>query len=560
MPPPLRFKPATGPDDFRVLREEGYYFVDKTRMIAELLALPDKVLLLPRPRRFGKSLNLSMLAEWFRRGPENLHLFEDLAIMGAAPDVLATRSRYPVIHLSLKDARKLEWEVCLGELRRQVSKACLAHRELANSPALSSAERALFCRLMDAAAPQDELESSLSLLTGWLRAHHGEPAVVLIDEYDAPIEAGYTHGYYDHVVSYLRNWMSAALKTNPHLYRGVLTGVRRVSKESLFSGLNNVRVFSILDPEFSTSFGFLENEVRAVLEAAERTADMEEVRRWYNGYQFGEATVYNPWSILCYAREGHIKPYWLQTSSDELLRRLIPSNAVGLRGPFEALLKGGAIEVEIDEHVVLRDIERNPEALWSFLLTAGYLKATSTRLAEGRLFASLAIPNREVRITWTDQFHVWLSKSLHGQRENMDYLFKALFSGDTLTLRRMLQDMVKTALSFHDTRMREPERVYQAFVLGLLVWLEPTYTVRSNRESGYGRADVLIIPRQPGNPGVVLEFKQVWTREGESPEAALDSAHAQIESRDYAAELVAAGATPIQKIAIVFTGKRVWVR
>ena len=560
MPPPLRFKPAPGPDDFRVLREEGYYFVDKSRLIAELLALPDKVILLPRPRRFGKSLNLSMLAEWFRSGTENLHLFEDLAIMDASPEVLATRGRHPVIHLSLKDARKLSWEVCLTELRLQVYRACRAHPYLQDSAALSQRDRDGFSRLMDGTASQGELESSLGLLTGWLQAHHGQPAVVLIDEYDAPIEAGYAHGYYEQVVNYLRNWMSAGLKTNPHLYRGVLTGVRRVSKESLFSGLNNVRVFSLLDSPFATAFGFVEEEVRALLTAADRVADMEAVKDWYNGYQFCGAMVYNPWSVLCYARDGIIKPYWLQTSSDELLRRLIPSNSVGLRGPFETLLTGGTIEAVLDDHVVLRDLEASPAALWSFMLTAGYLGAVGVRWVEGEAVATLTIPNREVRIAWRSQFHHWLSLSFHDRREDLDALFNALFSGDTVTLRRMLQDMVKTALSFHDTRMREPERVYQAFVLGLLVWLEPRYIVRSNRESGYGRADVLIIPRRPGDPGVVLEFKQVWTREGEAPDAALDSAHAQIEARDYAAELVAAGATPIQKIAIVFTGKRVWVR
>lgn len=388
------------------------------------------------------------------------------------------------------------------------------------------------------------------------------PAALLVDEYDAPIEAGYTGGYYDEVLSFVRNLLSGALKSNPYLYRGVLTGVRRVSKESLFSGLNNVRVCSVLDVDFASAFGFTEPEVASVLAAAGRSAHLDEVRAWYNGYVFGGQTIYNPWSVLSFAEQGIIKEYWVSTSSEELLRQLIPANKAGLQGPFEALFHGETVERVIDEHVVLRDLQTNPEAIWSFMLTAGYLKAVDLRWDEGRPHVKLAIPNREVMGVWRRQFVAWLSMGFGGASLEVTALIDALLAGDARVVQRLLRILVANVLSYHDTAMgpADPERVYQAFIVGLLCWMEPRWRVRSNRESGHGRADVLIIPSDPGRPGVVLEIKRLWRDEGETPEGALDAAHAQMVERGYAAELEAAGASVVRRLAVVFEGKMVWVR
>jgi hypothetical protein len=560
---PVIYTPAPGPDDYKVLRERGYYYVDKTAFIAEVLQNPGQVLLLPRPRRFGKSLNLSTLRYYLEKTDEDRSaLFEGLAITQASAEVQAHQGRYPVIFLGLKDARSTEWEICRDALRGCLHEALRPHADLRHSPALSEEDRHQLESLLAGRASQGELESCLRRLTGWLHAHHGVPAVLLIDEYDAPIEAGYTNGYSHEVLDFIRNLLGGALKSNPHLYRGVLTGVRRVSKESLFSGLNNVRVCSVLDTDFASAFGFIEPEVAAVLDAAGRSAHLDEVRAWYNGYVFGGQTIYNPWSVLSFAEQGIIKEYWVSTSSEELLRQLIPANKAGLQGPFEALFHGETVEKVIDEHVVLRDLQTNPDAIWSFMLTAGYLKAVDVRWEEGQPRVKLAIPNREVMGVWRRQFVAWLSMGFGGAPLDVQALIDALLRGDARIVQRLLRILVANVLSYHDTAMGpdDPERVYQAFVVGLLCWMEPRWRVRSNRESGYGRADVLIIPSEPGRPGVVLETKRLWRDEGETPEGALDAAHAQMVERGYAAELEAVGASAVHRLAVVFDGKMVWVR
>ncbi|MCB9766088.1 MAG: AAA family ATPase [Alphaproteobacteria bacterium] len=561
MAPPVRYKPAPGPDDFRVLREGGYHYVDKTGFIVEWLARPDQVVLLPRPRRFGKSLNLSTLRYFLDKGAEDLSgLFDGLAVR-AVPAAWSEMGRYPVIFLSLKDTRARSWSGCLEAIRAQLARAAATHPALQDSPRLSAADQGLWRRLTAREATPAECEGALLALSGWLHAHHDAPVVLLIDEYDAPIEAGYEHGWYDEVIAFMRNLLGGVLKSNPHLFRGVLTGVRRISKESLFSGVNNVRVHSLLDPPFSSAFGFTEAEVAEVLAAAGRQEAVDAVRDWYNGYDFGGQVIYNPWSVLSFAQDGVIKEYWASTSSEELLRQLIPSNRAGLRGPFERLLQGDAVEAELDEHVVLRDLEQNPAAIWSFLLTAGYLKASEVRWVEGRARAKVSIPNREVLGVWRRQFSQWLTLGLGGSAPDVEALIAALMAGDARLVQRLLRVLVQNTLSVHDTGAGpgDPERVYQAFVLGLLVWLEPRWRVRSNRESGYGRADVLILPTERGRPGVVLEIKRLWSDEGETPEAALADAQAQIRDRGYAAEVEAAGASVVRQFAVVFSGKSVWV-
>ncbi len=563
MPYPIHYGPGTGPDDFASLRELGHFYVDKSLFIAELLRQPDQVLLLPRPRRFGKSLNLSMLRCWLERTDEDRSLlFDDLAISREPPEVQRHRGRYPVIWLTLKEARCLTWEQTLGGLRGIVQRAARPHQALLHSPHLAQAERAELQRLLDLSASLEELQRALLSLSHWLWRHHGEKAVILLDEYDAPIESGFTYGFYDEIIGFLRVFLGSAFKANSALYRGVLTGVRRVSEESLFSGLNNVRVCSLMEPAFGDAFGFTEAEVVQILAAAGRPQDLQGVRDWYNGYLFGGVTIYNPWSLLCYARDGTFKPYWVNTSSDELLQRLIPGNVEGLRGAFQTLMDGGTLEVEVDEHVVLRDLERNPGALWSFLLTAGYLKAVAVAWTDTLPRVTVAIPNREVGGVWRRQFQVWLELGLGGT-QSVNELLSAVLAGDALTTQRHLGDLVRTVLSYHDTAAGPPwvpERVYQAFVLGMLVWLDPTHRVRSNRESGYGRADVLVVPRQPGRAGAVLEFKRLLTDEDEQVEQAIAAAREQIHARAYRAELDAAGASPVVELVVVFDGKKVWVR
>jgi hypothetical protein len=554
--------PGPGPSDFRQLREEGRFYVDKTGWIAELLQRPEQVVLLPRPRRFGKTLNLSALRYFLELSDEDRRpLFEGLAIARADTEVLEHQALHPVISLTLKDIGLPDLAGCIEALHGRIAEICAAHRSLLDSASLSQEDRAAFSRLLTGTASIAELRTSLQRLTRWLHAHHEERCVLLVDEYDAPIEAGFSHGYYEQIVDLLRSVLGGGLKDNPHLFRGVLTGVRRIAKESLFSGLNNVVVLSLLSDPFSTSFGFTDDEVRTVLAAAGHVEQMDTVRRWYNGYVFGGAVVYNPWSVLSFAATGRARPYWVAPSSDTLLRTLFLAGGIDLAKEVPALLAGQSLRRALDEHVVLPDLERNPTAIWSFLVFAGYLKADGVEDSPKGIVADVSIPNLEVDGLWREVFVRWLADRMHGAGQ-VDAVARALLEGDGPTTEALLGDLVRDVLSLHDTGTgpTAPERVYHAFVLGLLAHLEPEYRVRSERESGYGRSDVLIVPSQPGRAGAVLELKRVLEDRGESPEDALASALRQIEDRDYAAELRAAGADPIRTVAIAFAGKRVWVR
>ncbi|MEM9460687.1 MAG: AAA family ATPase [Myxococcota bacterium] len=554
--------PGPGPSDFRQLREEGRFYVDKTGWIAELLRRPEQVVLLPRPRRFGKTLNLSALRYFLEITAEDRWpLFEGLAIADAEPEVLEHQARHPVVSLTFKDLGLPDVAGFVDALRGRIAEVCRVHRALLDGSGLLPDERAAFGRLLDGSASAAELRSSLQRLTRWLHLHHGERCVLLIDEYDAPIEAGFSHGYYDEVVDVIRGLLGGGLKDNPHLYRGVLTGVRRVAKESLFSGLNNVVVLSLLADPFHAAFGFSEEEVRSVLEAAGQGERMDEVRRWYNGYVFGGQVVYNPWSVLSFASTGRARPYWVAPSADHLLRSLFLAGGLDLAREVPALLAGQALRRSLDEHVVLPDLERSPTAIWSFLVFAGYLRAEGIEDTTKGIVADVSIPNLEVDGQWREVFVRWLGDRMHGLGQ-VDAVARALLGGDAETAAALLGDLVRDVLSVHDTGTgpTAPERVYHAFVLGLLAHIEPEYRVRSERESGYGRSDVLIVPDRPGRPGAVLELKRVLEDRGESPEDALESALRQLEQRDYAAELRAVGAEPVQQVAIAFAGKRVWVR
>ena len=558
----MPFVPALGVSDFRSLRESGAGYVDKTAFISQLLADPTEVVLFPRPRRFGKTLNLSALAYFLQRRDEDLsHLFQDLAVW-SDPNARAHFQQHPVVLLSFKDIKATSYASALRAISNEMQRLYGEYHEPLRA-ALQPDEGGPYRRILGGEATEEDLWRSLRDLIDALARHHGRRVVVLIDEYDTPIQSGYLHGFFDEVTLFFRNFLSAALKDNPSLLKGVLTGVLRVARENLFSGLNNVFVHSILGAEYSTAFGFTEPEVAAIVAAADipggaaDEARLRDLAAWYDGYLFGGEVVYNPWSILSYLKTGKLRPHWVNTSSNELLRDLLTRRGAGLSHDMEALLRGDAIEARIDEHIALRDVDRRPEALWNFLLFAGYLKPVTLRDEDGELFATLAIPNLEVKFAYRDVFRAWIEQGLPESR-HLDMLLTALLTGDAPELAALLEHLLLTVMSFQDPPGREPEKLYHGLILGLLVQLEGRFDVRSNRESGFGRADVLIRPRKPGQPGVVLELKV--PRRGETPEQALLAAARQIRDRRYAAELTAAGATPVQELCLVFDGKRAWVR
>jgi Predicted AAA-ATPase/PD-(D/E)XK nuclease superfamily len=552
-----------GVSEFRNLREDELVYVDKSLLIRDVIADAANVLLLPRPRRFGKTTNLSMLRTFFARSPEPLWpLFEGLAIADAGDDVRRHFQRYPTIALTFKDVTARTWTDCRAALARVISRAYEEHVELLMAGVLSDAEAETFRDLQHGRASNAQMWASLGELAMYLQRRYGERVLVLIDEYDTPIHASFVHHYYDDAVEFLRNFLSGGLKDNRSLWKGVLTGVLRVARDSVFTGLNNLEVYSLLRPEYCQYFGFTEDEVAGLLASTGASDRMEDVRGWYNGYVFGGRVMYNPWSVLAYlkSQDRALRPHWADTSSNDLVRELLVGQGLGLRGEMERLMRGEEIERAVAEHVALRDLQTKSELVWSLLLYTGYLKAVGQRRESRTLWCRLAIPNQEVLSIYESLFLAWTDEGLGGDQKRQE-LIRALLGGDVETCERLLEQWLLASASLHDTaRFAPPERFYHGFVLGLLVSLGERYDVVSNQESGYGRCDVLITPRVPGQPGVVLELKVRDDRRGETVEQALERALDQLAARDYAASLRTRGAAPVHELAVVFDGKRVFVR
>ena len=363
-------------------------------------------------------------------------------------------------------------------------------------------------------------------------------------------------------MGFFRNFLSGGFKDNPNLFKGAMTGVLRVAKESLFSGLNNVEVRSVLDSEYATAFGFTEPEVEKLAQDMGAPEVADELRSWYNGYRFAGNVIYNPWSVLSYAksRDREFLPHWINTGSNDVLRSLVFEKGRAITQELEALLRGETVWQVISDHVVLRELDADRSAVWSLLLMSGYLTVRSRKTVKGDIFAELAIPNQEVMVAFTRGVMNWLDMVLEDTAHPAQVLSKAMLEGDVETFEDLLSDMVKASLSYHDTKGRQPEIVYQAFILGMLVFLADGWNVRSNQESGDGRYDLAVIPKQPGKPGVIIELKKQQVHRGQTVDQALDSAMAQIRDRRYTVELQAAGAEPILQYGVVFDGKRVWVR
>jgi hypothetical protein len=551
-----------GISDFRKLREQQRTYVDKTAAVARVLTSSAEVLLFPRPRRFGKTLFLSTLRAFVERGGdehERAALFGDLAIW-QDPAARAHMGRYPVVSMTFKDVKYGDWPACLEAMGRLLAEAFLAHNDTLR-PALDEFEAETFDAVVQRQASPVLLAGSLQFLTRALHRHHGERAVLLVDEYDTPIHAGYAHGYYDQAVEFFRNLLSGGYKDNAHLQKGVLTGILRVAKESIFSGLNNLDVFSLLRSEHAATFGFTAPEVAALAAAAGAEQHLDTLRDWYDGYVFGGQVIYNPWSVLKFLddSEKRPQPHWVSTGSDDVLRRLVTNGKLGSMSDQEALLRGESVEKDLVDPIALRDLDYVDDVVWSFLLFSGYLTADEVTYGDDAVRARLRIPNREVRRVYTSLFSTWLRRVLGGTGQ-VDLMLQGLLSGDAERVERDLEQLLLQHVSHHDLPRPAGELPYHMFVLGLLVRLGAEYDVRSNREAGHGRADVILTPRQPGRPGVVMELKMLDPHRDASPEAALDAAMRQIEERAYATGLAAAGATPIHVYAAVFDRKRAYLR
>ncbi|TGO02920.1 hypothetical protein PN36_16230 [Candidatus Thiomargarita nelsonii] len=549
-----------GLSDFKKLRENDSYYVDKSLFIKEVINRPTEVLLLPRPRRFGKTLNLSMLRYFFEKREESLaHLFKGLFIEQDT-DAMQHQGQYPVIFLTFKNCKETTAEQCLYLIRRQLKKLYLEYKTLLYEK-LVSEEQQDYDKITEEGGKLGNWEDALSFLMQIIHRQTGKRVIVLLDEYDTPIHAGHEYGYYEEIVVFMRNLLSGALKDNVDLEKGVLTGILRIAKESIFSGLNNLDVLPLLRPEFQDCFGFTETELKQLSEDFSLTdKQLAALKAWYNGYLFGDRVIYNPWSVLNFiaSSDRFPRPYWINTSSNALLRDLVTHTEPGFQTQIESLLVGDSIQTPLNENIVLRDLTmRDEQDIWSLLVFSGYLKSESVGFSEDELIYDLTIPNREVRSFYRQTIRLWIQKTVGSQR--LRDLLHSLTQADWKRFGKRLEEMVLSVLSYHDTAGDAPEQVYHAFVLGLLTHLSDRYIVRSNRESGYGRYDVLMIPRQLDEPGFVFEFKKIDRPDEKTVKDAMQSALQQIKVKQYAVELQEQGVKRIWGIGVVVDGKQVWV-
>ena len=560
-------KLPVGIDDFRKLRESHFYYVDKTSLIEKFLLNWSEVTLFTRPRRFGKTLNMSMLKSFFDIGTDKA-LFDGLYISGNKELCDEYMGKYPVIFLSLKGVEGLTYEEAFEAFVRIMGKEVNRVSFLADSDKLTQIEREQYKGLTimkngRLAFDKEKLISSLQLLSQLLYKHYGKKTVILIDEYDVPLDKAFQNGYYNEMVSLIRGLFGQALKTNEFLQFAVLTGCLRISKESIFTGLNNFKVMSITDSRFDEQFGFTDEEVRKLLSDYGMDSHFDEVKEWYDGYHFGRADVYCPWDVINHADhlrdDSDAKPqtYWINSSGNSLVRRLINRADSSTKDEIERLIAGEAIEKVIRQDLTYDEIENSIDNIWSVLFTTGYLtKVGEVKLADSESYAyKLVIPNKEVREVFVLQIQEWFKAVVANDNDTMSLLSKAILDKDEAILARQLNIVMGRMISILDTKAPDDmkENFYHGLLLGLLRGSNPDWLIKSNRESGDGFSDILIKPENP-DLGIVIEVK--YAKEFKKLDAACDAAMAQIKQKRYDETLQDEGRCDILAYGIAFCRKR----
>lgn len=550
-----------GQSDFKEIIAGNRYYVDKTAMIRAVWE-GSKVQLHCRPRRFGKTLNLSMLSYFFDIKKDHKHLFEGLAIAQDDKMMSQHQGKYPVIDLSFKDEKADDYPSAIRGIAQLLYREWTRHGVLEGTLEYDKKLADMSASVRSGEIREDLFWASLFELSELLHGHYGAPVVLLIDEYDTPLLQAWLKGYYDKMVSFMRRLFSSGLKDNKLLYKGVLTGILRVAKESLFSGLNNfISDAGLKLNKFSDKFGFTEAEVATMMEHYSLNGgDMEVVRDWYDGYRYGGIPIYNPWSILCYVNEAGPTPsaYWVNTGGHSLLKRLFFGQEADIKPNLEMLMRGEPFYAHIDEFLTFHGLETNPNAVLSLLYFAGYVRAGENRTLDYLSHHELSIPNREVWLAYRETLMAWFREDL-GSTFN-DPLLEALTTGDVLSFEAILSDFVMRVFSYYDTGKRQAEHFYHAFLLGLIARLDSRYRIRSNRESGLGRYDICLIPKEASKKGIVMEIKAPRLGRKETLEQNLAAAREQLEARKYDAELSTGSVTDVLRLAIAVAGKEVAVK
>ena len=540
-----------GVSDFK-LATTGYYYVDKTLMIRDFLDKKPMVSLFTRPRRFGKTLNMDMLRVFFEKTNEDTSVyFKDKQIWQCGDYYTKHQGQYPVIFLTFKDVKSMTWEETFQKIRRLISLEFIRHNELETSSVLTAYEKEQYHLLAKDSGDEVDCQMGLQLLSLLLHKHYGRECIIIIDEYDTPIQQGHTCNFYPEIVNFMRNFFSGGLKDNPHLAFGFLTGILRVAKESIFSGMNNLKTYSILDDGYSSYFGFTEKEVKDMLRYYGKDDKYNELSEWYDGYRFGNTEIFNPWSVINYISDNCFpKAFWQSTGSNEIIGEIIQAATPEITKDLYKLLCGEKIAAYIDTGVIYPEVQNNPYSI--FLLVAGYLKVANIYpQSDGNFMCDVAIPNKEITFVYEKEV---LNRT--NQNSLAISISQAIFSKDTQKLQALLEDfMVKNISSIDGAN----EGFYHGMMLGLCAILGNRYKIRSNRESGLGRFDIQLMPLTKGMPGFIFEFKH--TKDEHTDLSALaDSALQQIETKKYDTELRDNGVNSIIRIGIAFRGKSAVVR
>ena len=557
-------KISIGVEDFKEIIDKDGYFVDKTLMIKKLIESNAMVTLFTRPRRFGKTLNQFMIRRFFEderseKGEkvDNGYLFEGLKIAECGEEILKHQQQYPVIFLTLKSAKQPTYALAYMELKKRISEEYKRHRYILQGEILTADEKARF-EAISAIMDDDSLYTdALGFLSMCLAKYHEKNTIILIDEYDVPLENAYFRGFYDEMIDFIRSLFESALKTNPYLEKSVITGCLRISKESIFTGLNNLETDSVLHTRFGDSFGFTQEEVEGLLAYYDLSEQLEEVKKWYDGYLFNDFEIYNPWSILKYVndRKDHVTefalPYWSNTSSNSIVREMVGEADEMAKADLETLMAGGTIEKQVHEDITYGDIHQTQDNLWNFLFFTGYLKKVGERTVGNNLWLEMKIPNIEIATIYENSISYWFEQKI--KETDRSPLVRALETGDCEAAEDFINRQLADTISYYDYA----ETFYHGFMAGLLVNIGG-YRVKSNRESGNGRPDIVMTESKFRGRAMILELKISDTIQG--MEKKCEEALTQMKEQKYESSLEDDGYQPILKYAICFFKKGCMVK
>ena len=544
-----------GTSDFKKMRVNDYYYIDKTMYIKDIIDNKSEIALVTRPRRFGKTLNMSMLRYYFDiKQKDSKELFKGLKILEQEEKYTSKLGYYPVIYLTLKDVQDRNYENMLLDMKTAMLNMYKEHRYLLDSDKIYPEEKARITDILYAREDENVLKNSVRDLSEYLNRYYERPVILLVDEYDVPLQNAYVEGYYEEAVKFFKTFYGVTFKDNPYLEKTVLTGVSRVAKESIFSGANNFKVFTVLDNEFADDFGITEEEMDKVIQDFEIEDEKEEIKKWYDGYTIGNVEgIYNPWSILNYLTDKKLIPYWVNTSSNDLIKMVL-KNSTTIKEKMERLLKDEEIEVPINLETVIVGIENNEDNIWGLMLGTGYLKVVETvDVSEG--IYKVKLPNYEIKLLFQQIINEWFKNKVIGN--DLKSILKDLITLNLKEYEKKFDILVREMFSYMDVGENTAENFYHAFVLGMLVGLKDTYYVNSNRESGIGRYDIMLEPKDKNGNSFIMEFKVLEDKEEKTIEDTIENAKKQIEEKGYESNLRERGFTNITKMVYAFKGKEV---